>query len=294
MKDRILIVDDDQAILESMREFIGMFGYPTQAATDAETAVTMLQQNVFDVVITDIILPGMSGLELTEYIRTHYDADIIVMTGFSGDYSYEEVIHRGAGDFVFKPVRFEELFLRLKRLLRERHLKKELEKLAITDDLTGLYNSRHFYRQLELEIERSTRYAHPLALLLLDIDYFKMFNDNFGHLEGNKVLISLGRIIRSCLRKSDSAYRYGGEEFTVILPETNRMEAKNVAQRIKARVAAEKYYPKSGRPTGITVSFGITEFSPKDEPSTFINRADQAMFLSKQKGRNRITTLFAE
>jgi diguanylate cyclase (GGDEF)-like protein len=171
---------------------------------------------------------------------------------------------------------------------------EKLQKLAITDGLTKLYNSRSFYTQLELEVDRFNRYKHPLALLLLDIDNFKEYNDTYGHLEGDKVLVRFSQIIKSCLRANDSAYRYGGEEFTVILPETNGDEAKTVAQRIRASLEAEKYKPVPGKVARITISIGVTQCYPKEELSTFIRRADKAMYLSKENGRNRVSVLLAE
>jgi len=247
------------------------------------------------------MLPGQSGLELTDLIKEKCDIDVIVMTGYKGNYSYEDAINKGASDFIFKPVRFEEVLLRLKRVLRERQLTKErvqilekLEKLAITDGLTKLYNLRHFYNQLEVEVDRSNRYGHSLGLLLLDIDRFKVYNDTYGHLEGDKVLIKLCQTIRSCLRTMDSAYRYGGEEFTVILPETSGEEAETVAQRIRKAVEAEKLFPEPNKPYQVTISIGVTEYCKEEEFADFIKRADKAMYLSKLAGRNRVSTLFAE
>jgi diguanylate cyclase (GGDEF)-like protein len=168
----------------------------------------------------------------------------------------------------------------------------KLQKLAITDGLTKLYNSRHFYNQLEVEIGRCSRYNHPLTLLLLDVDNFKVYNDSYGHFEGDKVLIRISQIIKSCLRKIDSAYRYGGEEFTVILPETNGQEANNVAQRIRTAVELESFFPEPGKAVTITVSVGVTEYFKKEKLSTFIQKADQAMYNAKADGGNRISSLF--
>jgi diguanylate cyclase (GGDEF)-like protein len=296
----ILIVDDDAAIRDSMHEFVEMSGFSSSTAANAEDALEMLQSNTVDVVITDIMLPGMDGLELTDRIRKNFEVDVIVMTGYSGDYSYEEAISKGASDFVFKPVRFEELLLRLRRVLKERRLTQEriqmlekLKRLSITDGLTKLYNSRYFYNQLKIEIDRTTRYQRPLSLLLLDIDKFKEYNDNYGHLEGDKVLIRLGQVIKSCLRKMDSAYRYGGEEFTVILPETEGDEAATVAERIRSAVEIEHFYPqKESEPVTITISIGVTEFTWQEEIAVFVQRADKAMYQSKQAGRNRVSSLF--
>ena len=284
-----------------MDEYIANAGFSTLAASSAEEALELIEKNDFAVVITDIRLPGMGGLELTKVIKQKNGSDVIVVTGYSDDYSYEEAINIGASDFVIKPVRLEELLLRLRRVLKERQLSSErtrmmqkLQKLAITDGLTKLYNSRSFYSQLELEVDRYNRYKHPLSLLLLDIDNFKEFNDNFGHLEGDKVLVRFSQIIKSCLRTNDSAYRYGGEEFTVILPETNGEEAKTVAQRIRASLESEKFRPIPNKNAQITISIGVTQYFPKEELSAFIRRADKAMYLSKKNGRNRVSVLLAE
>lgn len=300
MDAHILIVDDDAAIRDSMNEFVQMTGFESITASSAEEALEMLATNSVDVVITDIMLPGMDGLELTDRIKKSHEIDVIVMTGYSGDYSYEEAISKGASDFVFKPVRFEELLLRLRRVLKERrltqeriHMLEKLKRLSITDGLTKLYNSRYFYNQLKIEIDRTTRYQRPLSLLLMDIDKFKEYNDNYGHLEGDKVLIRLGQVIKSCLRKMDSAYRYGGEEFTIILPETEGDEAATVAERIRTAVEAERFSPQEKiDPIRITISVGVTEFNWQEEIAVFVQRADKAMYQSKQSGRNRVSCLF--
>ena len=297
---RVLIVDDDEAVRKTMIEYIQAAGYNSEAVSCAEEALEVLQKNEYQVIITDIILPAMGGLELTKSIRKTQDSDVIVMTGYSDDHSYEEAINVGASDFVVKPVRLEELLLRVKRVLNERELTKErvrmmekLQKLAVTDGLTKLYNSRSFYSQLETEVDRFNRYKHPLALLLLDLDHFKEYNDSYGHLEGDKVLVRFSQIIKSCLRANDSAYRYGGEEFTVILPETAGAEARTVAQRIRSALETERFSPQNEQDAKITISIGVTEYQEKEELSTFIQRADQAMYLSKQNGRNKVSMLHA-
>jgi diguanylate cyclase (GGDEF)-like protein len=297
----ILIVDDDPGIRDSIHEFIGMAGYKSFETSSAEEALEILKTNTIHVVITDIRLPGMNGLELTDLIKNRYDTDVIVITGYIGDYSYEEAINKGASDFVSKPIRFEELLLRMRRVLRERNITKEralilarLQDLAITDGLTKLYNSRYFYKQLDSEVDRCKRYNHPLSLLFLDIDHFKHYNDTYGHLEGDKVLARLGKVIKSCLRKMDTAYRYGGEEFTVILPETSRGEVMTVAKRIKDAMENENFSPQPGKSISITISIGATEYCRDERISAFVQRADKAMYLSKQRGRNQISTLFSD
>ena len=299
MEVSILIVDDDPAIRDSLHEFISMADYKSYKASSAEEALELLKKLDVHVVITDIMLPGLDGLELTDLIKKSHDADVIVMTGYSGNYSYEEAINKGASDLVFKPVRYKELLLRLKRVLKEQQLTREriqmlgkLQKLAITDGLTKLYNSRYFYNQVDLEVDRSNRYHHTLSLLLLDIDNFKVYNDTFGHLEGDKVLVRIGEKIKACLRKMDTAYRYGGEEFTVILPETNGQEAIHVAERIRTSIEKEAFTPGPGKAVNITISIGVTEYIAGERISALVERADKSMYVSKENGRNRVSALF--
>jgi diguanylate cyclase (GGDEF)-like protein len=295
---RILIVDDKPDIRDSICEYMRLAGFRAEAADSAESALDRIQQMPYDVMIADIEMPGLGGLELTQLVKKNSATDVIVMTGYSQNYSYEDAINIGASDFVIKPVRYEELLLRVRRVVREReltaernHMLERLQRLAITDGLTMLFNSRHFYSQIELEADRSIRYKHPLSLLLIDIDRFKEFNDSFGHLEGDKVLVRFSQLLKSCLRANDSAYRYGGEEFTVILPETSAEEARTVAQRIRAALEAERFTPASGRLVAKTISIGVTEYCAMEDMATFIRRADEAMYISKQNGRNRVSVV---
>ena len=169
-----------------------------------------------------------------------------------------------------------------------RESEKKFKELSITDDLTGLYNSRHFYSQLKPEVERYIRYKRPLSLLLMDVDNFKQFNDNYGHLEGDKVLAKAGEIIRECIRKTDSAYRYGGEEFTVILPETGEKEAINVGERIVKGFNEKTFFPDNKEKISVTISVGIALYGNDEKISEFIRRADINLYLAKKQGKNRI------
>jgi len=296
MAHTILIVDDDIAIKESVEEFLTLMTYEVKSAENAFQAIDILKTFQPDIVLTDIMMQGMDGLELTRRIREQYDIDVMVMTGYSADYSYEEAINAGASDFIFKPFRFEELDLRIKRMLREAAFKKERDKLledmkqlAITDGLTGLFNSRQFFHQIKQEIKRFQRYSRDLSLLMLDIDFFKRYNDTWGHLEGDRVLMSMGMIISSCLRSMDSAYRYGGEEFAVILPETELREACLVGNRIKDNIQKAVFTPENGVQTSVTVSIGAAQLVKDEGFTSFIKRTDKALYFSKKNGRNQLT-----
>ncbi len=304
----ILIVDDDPSVRDIMHEFIEISGYRSSKAESAAAALKLLENNSIQIVVTDITMPGMDGLELTDLIKQDYDADVIIMTGFNLNYSYEEAIGKGASDFITKPVRFAELLLRIERVLKERQMDrerntmlmllmgmmKELETLAITDGLTGLHNSRYFYQQIELEVERSCRYNNPLALILLDIDYFKQYNDTYLHIQGDKVLMRIGRLIKKSMRSMDSAYRYGGEEFTVLLPETNGDEALAVADRLRKMISSEVFTPEPGKTVSITISAGVTQYCSGETSKAFVKRADEALYQSKDNGRDQTTFLSSQ
>jgi diguanylate cyclase (GGDEF)-like protein/PAS domain S-box-containing protein len=169
-----------------------------------------------------------------------------------------------------------------------RESKHRYQELSIIDDLTQLYNSRHFYAQLEREIERSNRYEQPLTLLMLDLDKFKKFNDKYGHVEGDCVLSQFGQVIKRCLRETDSAYRYGGEEFTIILPMTAREEGIVTTKRIQTELRKKSFSPALGQEVYITVSIGLSQYKPKEEVKAFVHRIDHLMYQAKKNGRDRI------
>jgi diguanylate cyclase (GGDEF)-like protein len=165
---------------------------------------------------------------------------------------------------------------------------ERFRKLSITDDLTGIYNSRHFFKQLKNEIDRTNRYEHPLSLLILDLDNFKNYNDHHGHVAGDEVLAKIGKILRNSLRKTDSAYRYGGEEFTVILPETGGNEAGHFAERIRQSIEKHAFANRGDRSLSVTASIGIAQYKPGEEISAFIKSADENMYTAKKQGKNRV------
>jgi diguanylate cyclase (GGDEF)-like protein len=295
---RVLVVDDEEVIRNTLSRIMNEVGFQASSAASAEEALEILEREPVDVVITDIRMPGINGFALTETIKERYNADVIIITGYGGQFSYEEAMEKGASDFALKPVRPKELIARLKRVLRERALvaerrrmEEQLRELTITDDLTKLHNSRHFFKMLQQEIDRSTRYDLPLSLLLMDVDGFKRFNDTYGHLEGDKVLAKLGEVIRGCLRTNDSGYRYAGDEFTVILPVTRGKEAKKVAERIRREFEALEFAQAPDGPVRETISVGIAEYQSNETLTEFAKRADEAMYEAKRQGGGRTVLL---
>lgn len=160
--------------------------------------------------------------------------------------------------------------------------------LSITDSLTGLYNSRHFFSRATEEVERANRYGSPLALILMDVDNFKQYNDTYGHLEGDHVLAALAEVIRHEIRGADSAYRYGGEEFIVIFPETEVEEALVVAERLRQVFEDTVFSPAAGEEARTTISIGGGIYHPEEGLTAFVKRVDEAMYRAKKCGRNRV------
>jgi len=295
MKTKILIVEDDTMVSEVMYDFLTRSGFLVFKTLSAEEAEGILKNEEINIVITDIKLPGKDGIQFTKNIKKKYTLEVIVITGFSSEYFYEDVIKIGASDLILKPIRVKELSVRINRALSERRFKdereqmlQELKMLSIRDTLTGLYNSRHFYAQLEKEIKRTERYFHPLSLLFIDIDRLKVINDTYGHMIGDKVILLIAEKIMSSLRSEDAAYRFAGDEFTVILPETFSNEAGVVADRIRSKIMKESIVINDKKISGITVSLGIAEYQKSEKIEHFVHRADLAMYKSKGQGGNKI------
>lgn len=158
--------------------------------------------------------------------------------------------------------------------------------LSITDNLTGLFNTRHFHERLKMEIERAIRHAHPLSLMILDVDNFKNFNDSYGHLEGDQVLKKLAEVIHNGLRLGDSAYRIGGEEFAVLLPDTDLENARLAAERLCSTFAAVTFHPLPETTVRSSVSIGVSHYLLHEKSTTWFRRTDAACYAAKQQGKN--------
>ena len=214
---KILVVEDDVDFSKTLMEFLDESGFKSINVNSAEEAEEIFKKREFDLVLTDIKLPGMDGIKLVKNIKKKYNLAVIVMTAYSSEYSFEDVIKNGANDLIFKPFKLNELLLRINRVLKEISLVddhekmiKALKRLTIEDSLTGLYNSRHFYDQLDKEIKRSARYLRPISIIFIDVDNFKGVNDTFGHMIGDKVLSLIAQKLKASLRSYDTAYRFAG------------------------------------------------------------------------------------
>lgn len=167
--------------------------------------------------------------------------------------------------------------------------RENVERHSVTDKLTGLFNRRRFDEALADEALRAERYRHPLSLVLFDVDHFKRYNDRHGHVRGDGVLRQVGKVFTRTKRATDLAFRYGGEEFCLLLPETGLTEAKEVAERLREAVQRESFIGEHTQPGArITISLGVAMLTPGEDPKELVRRADAALYDAKQRGRNRV------
>jgi diguanylate cyclase (GGDEF)-like protein len=275
----VLIVDDDPYLRESLVALLQAVGLSSDSVSNGQDALDIIKEKDYTIVLTDMKMPGIDGMDLITRIFEKYDVSIIAMTGFSEGYTYVDVINAGASDFIKKPFGIEELEAKVRRIITERNLRKELNRLSITDSLTNLYNQRHFYSRLEKEVVRAERQRHSLSLILLDLNNFKEYNDKFGHLAGDEVLRMAGEIISSCIREDvDSGYRYGGDEFAIILIDADLDIAEEIGRRI------ENAFIENGK---VTVSIGYSIFSSGMSVKDLVSFADKDLYKSKVNGKNR-------
>ncbi len=280
----ILVVDDEEGIAENLVDLLKNRGFNASYVVSGRDALRELKEKKScTFLVTDIVMPDMDGLELMRTAKNEYpDLCIIAMTGFDNQYTYVDVLNSGATDFINKPFGIEELEAKIRRSIIERDTKQELRKLSITDSLTELYNQRHFYTRLEDEIIRAKRQRQHLALLLLDLDNFKCYNDEHGHLAGDEVLQQCGSIIKAQIRQGvDSGYRYGGDEFAVILIGAGSEICLNIGERIA------KVFEKE---CGMAISMGHAVLSDDMTLESFIDEADKHLY--KFKGKNALNTQY--
>jgi len=278
-KESILVVDDDQRVCEVLKELLGALQFPTASAVSGPEALNMLKDKPHTFLLADMKMPEMNGMELIRQSRENFPGvNVIAMTGYADEYKYVDIINAGANDFVKKPIDIAELEAKIIRCISERDLKKELSRLSITDSLTGLFNQRQFYMRLREEIVRSTRQKHPLALILLDLDNFKEYNDKHGHLAGDQALRHVGKaILRSIREGVDSGYRYGGDEFAIILIDSDILIAEDIGKRVRTAI----------RDSGsLRASFGYAVYTEEMNLTDFVRLADTNLYRSKTEMKN--------
>ncbi|MBI2891503.1 MAG: diguanylate cyclase [Nitrospirae bacterium] len=291
----ILVIDDSEVTRQEILAIIQeaqLFDHCYEAAGGAE-GIKSLQHNRVDLIICDVNMPGIDGLKFLDLTRKKFkDIPIIMLTSARDMETKIRCFELGASDYVEKgswKERGPELRARVKTHLELKKSRDRLRELASIDELTQVYNRRHFMEELSREFSRAVRYQKPISFILMDIDHFKKINDTHGHQVGDMVLSHLAALIKQALRGSDVVARYGGEEFAVILPETELEGAVAAAEKMRRTVEREGF-PSQDGPLDVRVSFGVANW-PRHKVAhvdQLIRLADDALYCAKDAGRNRV------
>jgi diguanylate cyclase (GGDEF)-like protein len=289
----VLMVDDEEVNLYALRLILESRGYHCVAATCGPDAVRLAGEILPDAILLDIQMPVMDGYEVCRRLKEDPRTAPLPIVFLTARHTDQEEIIRGlelgANDYITKPFNNEELLARVAVMVRVKTAEDKVRHLSQTDDLTGMYNRRFLQARLEEELARATRYRTSLACVLLDIDHFKKVNDTHGHAAGDELLRQVAGVIRSHVRKSDLAVRYGGEEFLLILFENDLAGARRVAERIRADVAS-RAFSWNGLTLRATISSGVAVYPHQtvSSPDELIGRADTALYEAKASGRNMV------
>jgi two-component system chemotaxis response regulator CheY len=296
---KILIAEDELLFRRMVKKYLLDAGYDVVEAEDGLSAWELFQRDPFQMVITDWLMPGMNGPELIQKIRSSGKKNytyIIMLTAMDDKDNVVLGLESGADEYLTKPFNSRELvarvasgmrILKLEEQLMQAH--QQMEILAMHDGLTGLLNRRAIQEYAESEFNMTRRKERALSVILLDIDYFKKVNDQFGHKEGDHALQQAAKVLKDGLRSYDRVGRWGGEEFILVLPDTRLKDAALVAERLRSRMAETSIPLENGESFSIHISLGVScNLGWDSSLSELIDAADQALYKAKETGRNRV------
>lgn len=302
---KILLVEDDRLQAETAKEYLEKAGYEIVWVENGTSAIKSAKTGSFDLIVLDLVLPDIDGNQLCRWLKSTKDTQDIPIIILSAKGSTKEKVfgleEAGADDYLPKPYDASELKARIYACLRTKVLQDELRKknrqleevlakmetLAMTDQLTGLFNRRHFESTIVKEFSRALRYGHPMSSLMVDIDHFKSINDEYGHHAGDEALREISQLMLTCVRQADTVARWGGEEFIILFPETTKENALQIASRLLTSVSTHKFSLLSKQ---VTVSIGLVSIPEPtiDSSEKFIAASDRALYKAKANGRNRV------
>lgn len=302
-KDRkILVVDDDPDSLEIIAEALSWEGYIVKKTTSGKEGIEIAHEWKPDLAVLDVKMPGIDGVQTLKELKA-FDPFMAVMF-ISGNTSTEAVIaglDSGADDYVPKPFDPLEMLARVRTQFRIKDLNdqirianEKLKELVDIDDLTGLFNMRSVYQRIELELERGRRFVRPVCIVMMDMDRFKSVNDGHDHLFGSYVIGEVGNIIRENIRNIDIGARYGGDEFLIVLTETNKEGALIFCERLRKSIQ-DRLFKNDKDEIRLTASLGFAITTAGDsvtDARSLVRSADQALYAAKRAGRNQV--LFTE
>jgi two-component system, cell cycle response regulator len=296
---RILVVDDNRDNVEIIATRLRFRGYRIDEAGDGRQALDMVRHDPPDLILLDVMLPDIDGYEIARRIKGDPNSPFIpIILVTARDTTQDKVmgLDAGADDYLTKPINFPELEARVRSMLRIKRLQdeleeknRELERLSISDGLTGLFNHRHIHGLLHEEFDRARRTGHRLTVAMLDLDHFKAVNDTYGHQAGDRVLQQLADILRDTAREVDRLGRYGGEEFMALLSETDIDAGTVFVERVRREVGRRRFPIGDDRAIHMTLSAGVATCPHPliTTPEALVRFADEALYAAKAHGRNR-------
>jgi diguanylate cyclase (GGDEF)-like protein len=293
-RPRVLVVEDEADQRDALAALLET-DYQVATAADGEEGVRVARADPPDLVVMDLVMPRMDGFAALEALRSDHrtaEVPVIFVSGRGDDVTRVRGLDLGAVDFLAKPFSERELKARIERTLRLVRRQTQLRQLAQTDTLTGLPNLRAFRARLEDEVKRAQRYGTPLTCVMGDMDHLKPLNDEMGHAAGDQAIAAVADVVRTELRETDFAARYGGDEFVVLLPHTSVSEGRVFAERVCDRLR-DTTLEAGGKRVVLAASFGVAELaeSPGDEAAeVMVQRADEALYAAKRAGRGRVAT----
>ena len=288
-KPHVLVIDDDPDKLKLLEFALTRAGYQVRTAHDGEEGLAAIISFDPDLIVSDIMMPRMNGYELARRVRENPQTRFIpiILQTAAGSRAEDQRLGSevGALGFITDPTDLDLLLARARTLLDFKSYLDTCEEQASTDHLTGLANRRRFERQLEREVARTARHGRPFSLITIDIDHFKQVNDTYGHEAGDEAIKTLARVLQQGTRGIDLAARIGGEEFAVILTETNLSGAVEVAERLRVTLKSVEIHAVGQ----IAASFGVAECPSQAETAReLVARADAALYEAKREGRDRV------
>lgn len=300
-KGRILIVDDRRSSYERLQAAL-QAGHEVTVETDPQTALLKAAEGDFELVVVSMALATYDPLRFCSQVRSLDRTrllPILLVADPEDNARLLRGLDMGVNDYLVRPIDRQELFARVRTQIRRKrfndHLRDNVQQtieMAVTDGLTGLHNRRYMMSHLATLVDQSLERAKPMSLLIMDIDHFKSINDTHGHDAGDEVLREFAERVRANVRGIDLCCRYGGEEFVVVMPDTDQALALVVAERLRQRVAAEPFVIAGGRGRlDVTISIGLGSLAGGgDTPDTVLKRADLALYRAKKAGRNRVVS----
>ena len=279
-RNSVIIVDDDERLLEIFKTALSLEGYQCETASSAESALELINKTSFDIMLTDIRMPGIEGFELTHKAKKIIpDMAVIIMTAYAEEFSYDNAMEAGASDFIKKPFTLNELMARIQHV----KLQEKVRTMAVTDELTGLYNRRGFFSLAEKLLQLCKREKKGIFMLYTDLDGLKKINDTFGHKEGDMALIDIASILRNNYRESDIIARIGGDEFVVVPIGTTEDSAKIATSRLQKSI--EIHNAEINRSYKLSLSFGIAYYDPENPCSIdeLLVQGDKLMYEQKRR-----------